>query len=71
MLTLKDQIFIVTYENKFHAICFTQRIKSLRNDTLIKYAFIRRNFIFQQGKKPACRQAGVDNAGHWRGFLTL
>jgi len=45
--------------------------KPLRNDTLIKFAFIRRYFIFQQGKKPAYRQAGVDNAGHWRGFLTL
>jgi len=27
----------------------------LRNDTLIKFAFIRRYFIFQQGKKPAYR----------------
>ena len=42
----------------------------LRNDTLIKFAFIRRYYIFQQGKKPAYRQAGVDNAAHWRGFLT-
>jgi len=41
-----------------------KRLNTLRNDTLIKFAFIRRNFIFQQGKKPAYRQAGVDNAGH-------
>jgi len=47
------------------------KAQDIRNDTLIKFAFIRRYFIFQQGKKPACRQAGVDNAGHWRGFLTL
>jgi len=43
---------------------------ALRNDILIKFAFIRRYFIFQQGKKPACRQAGVDNVAHWRGFST-
>ena len=36
----------------------------IRNDTLIKFAFMRRNFIYQQGKKPAYRQAGVDNTGH-------